>query len=245
MLSKNRIKYLKSLWLKKNRDAEGIFIAEGPRLVSDLVNFFEPIEILVEEQYLHLFRSFSPTIAGIDELGNVSLMKSPQGVFALFRRRENDFTLVDPHKNPVLALDGVQDPGNLGTIIRTADWFGIEHILCSMDTVDVYNPKVVQATMGAIGRVSVHYTDLESYLSGCNCNVYGAFLEGDSIYSTALDGTGILVMGNEGNGISKAIEAQVTRKIHIPSYPQGNKTSESLNVSTATAIICAEMRRRG
>jgi TrmH family RNA methyltransferase len=143
-----------------------------------------------------------------------------------------------------LALDTVQDPGNLGTIIRIADWFGIEHVLCSKETVEVYNPKVVQATMGALARVSVHYVDLVEVLKETSLPVYGTFLEGEDIYGEALSAEGVIVMGNEGNGVSEEVKKLVSRKLYIPNFPKGRETSESLNVAVATAITCAEFRRR-
>ena len=146
-----------------------------------------------------------------------------------------------------MALDDVQDPGNLGTIIRIADWFGIEHIFCSSGTADVYNPKTIQATMGAIARVKLHYCNLPDFLKSAsqkNTPIFGTFLDGENIYTQELPANGIIIMGNEGNGISKQIAEMVTHRILIPNYPQGCETSESLNVAVATAIVCAEFRRR-
>ena len=148
----------------------------------------------------------------------------------------------------MLALDGVQDPGNLGTICRIADWFGIENIICSQDTADIFNPKAIQATMGAISRVHVHYTDLQKYLrnaSDADIPVYGTFLDGDNIYEHRLSPHGIIVMGNEGKGISAGIAQNISRRLLIPNYPPERITTESLNVAVATAITCAEFRRRG
>jgi TrmH family RNA methyltransferase len=140
----------------------------------------------------------------------------------------------------------VQDPGNLGTIIRLADWFGIEHIFCSQGTVDVYNPKVIQATMGAMARVQLHYVDLPALITSLHKDipVYGTFLDGNDMYGEPLSGNGLIVMGNEGNGISEEVSRLINRRLYIPNYPQERETSESLNVATATAIICAEFRRR-
>ena len=150
-----------------------------------------------------------------------------------------------PSRSLCLTLDGVQDPGNLGTIIRIADWFGIEDLFCSQNTVDVYNPKTIQATMGALSRVKVHYTDLIPFIQTLhNVPVYGTFLDGDVIYQSELSPTGLIIMGNEGNGISPEIENIVTQRLYIPNYPKERKTSESLNVAVATSIICAEFRRR-
>ena len=148
----------------------------------------------------------------------------------------------------VLALDGIQDPGNMGTICRIADWFGIEDIICSRNTVDVYNPKAIQATMGAVARIRIHYCDLEEYLSGAisqGITVYGTFLDGNNIYNTELSTNGIVVMGNEGNGISSEISSRVSHRLLIPNFPIGRITTESLNVAVATAITVAEFRRRG
>ena len=142
-------------------------------------------------------------------------------------------------------LDGIQDPGNLGTIIRLADWFGISHIVCSKDTADVFSPKTVQATMGALAHVKIHYTDLETFLQAQSAQaipLYGTFLGGENLYEKTLSGNGILIMGNEGNGIRPAIEAFVNEKLYIPNYPEGRDTSESLNVAIATAVVCAEFR---
>jgi TrmH family RNA methyltransferase len=144
-----------------------------------------------------------------------------------------------------LALDGIQDPGNMGTIVRLADWYGIHHIFCSRDTVDVYNPKVVQATMGALARVKIHYLDLVVFLTQNKyLPVYGTLLDGENVYEQEITAGGIIVMGNEGNGIRPEVEKLITKKLYIPNYPSGNPTSESLNVAIATAIICAEFRRR-
>ncbi len=145
-----------------------------------------------------------------------------------------------------IALDGIQDPGNLGTIIRVADWMGVRHIICSRDTVDVYNPKVVQATMGAISRVKVYYADLSDVLRKLreSMPVYGTFLDGDNIYATELTEEGIIVMGNEGKGVSEPVANLATKRLYIPSYPPGEQTSESLNVAVATAITLSEFRRQ-
>jgi TrmH family RNA methyltransferase len=182
------------------------------------------------------------------ELKSASLLQHPQQVLALFPLPQWDL----PHVHAgaerlVLALDGVQDPGNLGTICRLADWFGIEDIICSAETADIFNPKAIQATMGAISRIRVHYTNLQDFLFQANRHstpIYGTFLDGRNIYDRPLTPHGIIVMGNEGKGISREIETLVTDKLFIPSYPQDRPTTESLNVAVATAITCAEFRRR-
>ena len=180
-----------------------------------------------------------------EELSRASLLKTPQEVLAVFEQPFYKLDFEAPSRSLCLALDGVQDPGNLGTIIRIADWFGIEDLFCSQNTVDVYNPKTIQATMGALSRVKVHYTDLIPFIQTLhNVPVYGTFLDGDVIYQSELSPTGLIIMGNEGNGISPEIENIVTQRLYIPNYPKERKTSESLNVAVATSIICAEFRRR-
>ena len=182
----------------------------------------------------------------------MSGLRTPQGVIGVFRKRKDangDAPKVLNGENGgngdlMLALDGVQDPGNLGTIIRTCDWFGVHDIVCSKDTADCYNPKVVQATMGALARVRIHYVDLPEWLAEQEKPIIGTLLEGRDMYECALPKEGIIVMGNEGNGISQEVRKLITHPIRIPSYPKNAETSESLNVSIATAIVLAEFRRR-
>ena len=170
-------------------------------------------------------------------------------VFAVFYRPQYRLDIKNwfDNRELILALDSIQDPGNLGTIVRIADWFGIKHILCSKSTVDVYNSKTVQATMGALARVELYYVDLLDVLHLCkddNIPIYGTFLDGESVYHKELEAFGVIVMGNEGNGISSLVADMVTDKLLIPSFPHGSVTSESLNVAVATAIVCSEFRRR-
>jgi len=248
-ISKNNIKYIHSLELKKNRKSERVFLAEGPKIVSELLGRFKCKTLIATEEWLHGQDShkYADEVFTVtdEELAKTSLQKTPQQVLAVFYQPEEfvDFTL--PKHSLCLALDGVQDPGNLGTIIRIADWFGIEHIFCSMDTVDVYNPKAVQATMGALARVHMHYLSLAELISQLNgVPVYGTFLDGDDLYEMETTKNGLIIMGNEGNGISEEVKSLVNKKVLIPNYPKGRKTSESLNVAIATAIICAEFRRK-
>ena len=190
-LSKNRIKYIHSLEQKKNRKADKVFLAEGPKLVGDLLGHFPCQFLLATSEWLS------------------------------------------------------RNPGNLGTIVRLADWFGIEHIFCSPNTVDIYNPKTVQATMGGIARVRLHYTPLPEFIRSLkDIPVYGTFLDGENMYGQPLSKNGLIVMGNEGNGIGKEVEALINRKLYIPNYPASRETSESLNVAIATAVVCAEFRRQ-
>jgi TrmH family RNA methyltransferase len=177
----------------------------------------------------------------------MSGLRAPQGVIGVFKKRPIEDLRLE-NADLVLALDGIQDPGNLGTIIRTCDWFGVHDIVCSLDTADCYNPKVVQATMGALARVHVHYVNLPEWLSQQSCPIVGTLLEGKNMYEvlnrqSSIVQSSIIVMGNEGNGISQEVRNLVTHPIRIPSYPKNVETSESLNVSIATAIVLAEFRR--
>lgn len=250
MLSKNDIKNIKSLEQKKFRTEKGLFIAQGHKLVGELLGKFECVLLAATSDWMQTRRSIPAARVETvtpDELKRASLQQAPQDVLAVFRILQDSTTLsAAASANLVLALDDVQDPGNLGTIVRIADWFGIKHIFCSKATADIYNPKAIQATMGAIARVSVHYTDLGRDINGLprTTPVYGTFLEGDIIYDTQLTENGVIVMGNEGNGIGPVVAAAVNRKLYIPNWPQGAKTSESLNVAIATAVVCSEFRRR-
>jgi trmH family RNA methyltransferase len=184
-----------------------------------------------------------------EELARVSLQRAPQGVLAVFEKPQPvaaQSLLPVAGRSLCLALDGVQDPGNVGTIVRIADWWGIEHVICSHDTADVFAPKTVQSTMGALGRVGVHYTDLPAWLDELPAGtpVYGTLLDGDNLYDSELTPHGIIVMGNEGNGLSSAVRERVSHRLLIPSFPPDRPTSESLNVAVATAVTCAEFRRR-
>ena len=252
MLSKAKIKLIQSLDQKKKRREERLFVAEGPKVVGDLMPYFSCRLLIAEASWLALHPEVSATeIIEVtnEELRKASFLKAPQEVLALFELP----TYSTPHdvvkKELCLALDDVQDPGNLGTIIRVADWFGIRHIFCSIGTTDAFSPKTIQATMGAISRVQIHYVDLYSFLhhtriESSSTPIYGTFLEGKNIYREALSPNGVIIMGNEGNGISSKVEEMVTNKLFIPNYPEGCATSESLNVAIATAITCAEFRRR-
>lgn len=247
-ISKNKIKYIRSLELKKNRKNEGVFVAEGPKLIEDLLGAFKCKFIAATNEWLSNNKGVAcEEVVSVekDELAKISFLKSPQQVLAIFEQKQYSYTSEILNNELCLALDGVQDPGNLGTIIRIADWFGIENIFCSNETADAYNPKTVQATMGALARVKIHYTDLIALTDKCDTpNIYGTFLEGDNIYQQKLSKSGLIIMGNEGNGISEALKQKVTRKLYIPNYPMNRDTSESLNVAVATAIACAEFRRQ-
>ena len=274
-ISKAQVKKVRSLQQKKFRDELGLFVAEGDKCVSELSKSFELV---------HLYREGEN--ATRTEIEQMSGLRTPQGIIGVFKKRETSPTPStgrgalslegrDGERFLILALDGIQDPGNLGTIIRTCDWFGVHDIVCSLDTADCYNPKVVQATMGALARVRVHYTDLPKWLEEIKSQeseirIYGTLLEGKDMYEvlsaqksvSPKDGLSagpawvcqrsglsagqpgsIIIMGNEGNGISQRVRTLVTHPIRIPSYPKNAETSESLNVSIATAIVLAEFRR--
>lgn len=231
MLSKNKLKLLRSLETKKGRSRHNLFLAEGPKVVGDLVKAGFQAEEIISDPV---------------DVAKVSFLQHPQGVVGVFRLPDTsqDDTIATDRLS--LALDGVQDPGNLGTIIRIADWFGITDLYCSRDTADCWNPKVVQASMGSIARVSVHYIDLVQAVSSLpgSFPVYGTLLSGSSIYDSPLSHEGLIVMGNEGSGISEDVRRLVNQQLLIPSYPLGRKTADSLNVAVATAIVCSEFRRR-
>ncbi|MDR3118835.1 MAG: RNA methyltransferase [Mediterranea sp.] len=247
-LSKNRIKYIHSLELKKKRRDDQVFVAEGPKLAGELLGRFPCRFLAATHEWLQAFpNAKADEVVEVtdEELSKAGFLKTPQQVLAIFQQPEYEMDADVAQASLCLALDDVQDPGNLGTIIRLADWFGIEHVFCSLHTADIYNPKAVQASMGAIARVKVHYTSLFQVLSSLSgCPVYGTFLDGKNIYQESLSSHGLIVMGNEGNGISRDIAGLIGKRLYIPHYPEGRQTSESLNVAIATAITCAEFRRQ-
>lgn len=260
-VSKSQVKLIRSLQHKKFRDESGLFVAEGEKCVSELQKAFELVHLIVEGEN-----------ASRTEIEQMSGLKTPQGVIGVFKKKSYSEAILQSEGRSFsanglsgeaglfLVLDAIQDPGNLGTIIRTCDWFGVHDIFCSPDTADCYNPKVVQATMGALARVRIHYVDLPEWLARQECAIYGTLLDGKNMYEV-LQSEGrscsetvpqrsdlaaqrsIIVMGNEGNGISPEVRKLITHPIRIPSYPEHAETSESLNVSIATAIVLAEFRR--
>ncbi|MCG2418209.1 RNA methyltransferase [Aequorivita sp. F47161] len=238
MVSKSQTKLITSLQQKKYRIQNGLFVAEGPKVITELLN-----------EGLKLQAFFSTNSAEISaenhfqitetELKKISFLKTANTSLAVF-----EIPKVKPLQDTglIVALDAIRDPGNLGTIIRLCDWFGVRQLLCSEDTVDCFNPKVVQATMGSLGRVNIHYRSLSDCLKNTTLPIYGGFMEGNNIYSEKLPKDGIVVMGNEANGISDEIIQKITHKISIPRFGNIQKT-ESLNVATATAILLSEFRR--
>jgi TrmH family RNA methyltransferase len=245
MISKNQIKFIRQLEQKKFRHREGLFVAEGTKVVGDLLKAgYIPHSLYATSEWIASHSVAEATEVTDDELTRLSFQQHPQQVLALFPIPEPaDLSPLTSHLS--LLLDGVQDPGNLGTIIRIADWFGISNIICSEDTVDAYNPKVVQATMGSIARVNIIYTNLLELLDGLPADfpVYGTLLDGENIYTQELTPHGLIIMGNEGNGISDAVRQRVNRRLLIPDFHNGD-TADSLNVAIATAITCSEFRRR-
>lgn len=245
MITKAEIQLVRSLSDKRNRDIEGLFVAEGEKLISEIRSSGLKIRRIYALE--GIFEGSEVEIATQKELERLTLLKSANNSLALVEIPHYNLKIEALKGELTLALDEVQNPGNLGTIIRLADWFGIRHILCSPTTADCFNPKVVQATMGAILRVKVHYVALEEVLEearGAGLPVYGTFLEGENIYEAALSTEGILLMGNEGRGISRGCAEKVSHKLLIPPYPSTSRSSESLNVAMATGIACSEFRRR-
>ncbi len=233
MVTKAQIKFVRSLQQKKFRDEARCFVAEGDKLINELKAAFE-LELLINKDN-----------ATTKEIEQMSSLRTPQGSIAVFKQRPTSCEQSLTCDNQlILVLDTIQDPGNLGTIIRTADWFGVRHIVCSSDTADCYNPKVVQATMGALARVQIHYTDLPTFLHNqpANTPIYGTLLEGESLYEQPLTHHGIIIMGNEGNGISPAVRSYINTPLYIPPYPADATTVESLNVAIATAVTLAAFR---
>lgn len=246
-MTKAEIQHLRSLGDKRTRDAEGLFIAEGDKLVEEILSS----HLRVRKVYTTRSDMSGAVIEQIDrrDMERISALKTATTTIAVVEQPRHKLKISNLDGRLTLALDGVQNPGNLGTIIRLADWFGIEDILCTKECADCYNPKVVQATMGAILRVRVHYVDdlaaMLVSLRDKGTAIYGTLLDGQSIYTTELRQEGIIVMGNEGRGLSDACRAVVSHKLLIPPYPATRSTSESLNVAMATGIVLAEFRRRG
>ncbi|MBS7320089.1 MAG: RNA methyltransferase [Myroides sp.] len=240
MLTKNQIKYITQLKQKKYRDLNNVFVAEGFKVINELLQSnLKLIQIYTNSTLDFKIGKEYVTEISTDELKKISSLTTPNECLALFEM----MTPKQPNnKGLKVALDNVRDPGNFGTIIRLCDWFGIDDLICSKETVDIYNPKVVQATMGSLTRVNIHYTDLTTFLQNTKEPIYGTFMDGTNIYKTDLLTDGIIVMGNEANGISTEIARLVTSKIAIPRFGKLQQT-ESLNVATATAIILSEFKR--
>ncbi|WP_196892356.1 TrmH family RNA methyltransferase [Aureivirga marina] len=239
MLSKNQIKFINSLHNKKFRIKHGLFIAEGIKVVNELLDSNLELHELYATEDFNIKLNIPVQEISEQELKKISGLKSPNKVLALFKIPENKEL---KHEGLIVALDTINDPGNLGTIIRLCDWFGVEQLICSKDTVDCFNAKVVQSTMGSLSRVEIIYTDLENYLESYPYEIFGADMDGEIVYKTEIPKNALLVMGNEANGLSKKIEEKVTRTISIPRFGK-TQVTESLNVATATGILLNEFRR--
>ncbi|MEC3965407.1 RNA methyltransferase [Flagellimonas halotolerans] len=238
MVTKNQIKLVVSLKQKKYRSQHRLFVVEGEKVVNELLQAgVKPFKVFVDDAVL-MGKFKGADVVSSKVLKQMSSLTRPNGVLGVFYMTESHKAIDDDW---ILVLDAVRDPGNLGTIIRLCDWFGITQLVCSPDTVDCYNPKVLQATMGSIARVNIVYVDLEDYLRKTELPVYGAFMDGETIYRADLAKRGVLVMGNEANGISDKVGQFITKRISIPQF--GAATAESLNVATATAILLNEIRR--
>ena len=247
MISKAKIKQVQRLEKKKYRDETKLFVAEGNKLVADMIPVFECEWLIARPTWIATQRNLPVKElieADEDDIRKVSLLKNPQDVLAVFRYPSYRIEAINPSHGLILALDGIQDPGNLGTIIRLADWFGIENVVCSEDTADAFGPKSVQASMGALTRVKIHYTNLEDFLSKQDTPLYGTFLDGNNIYDETLSSHGIIIIGNEGNGIRPSIESLVNKRLYIPTFPPTRQRPDSLNAAVAAAIVCAEFRRK-
>ena len=240
MISKNQIKLITSLQQKKYRQLHQLFIAEGVKVIQELLESnFELEHLYITEPIFNNCKKEVKTTITSSEMERISCLKTPSNSLALFKII-NIPTIEE--KGLIVALDDIRDPGNLGTIIRLCDWFGIEQLWCSQETVDVYNPKVVQSTMGSISRVNVNYFDLATKLKNTKLPIFGTFMEGENVYKSILPSEGIIILGNEANGISKEVEKIIQKKLSIPRFGSIQKT-ESLNVATAAAIILSEFKR--
>jgi len=238
LVSKSQIKLITSLQQKKYRDKTGFFVAEGPKVIAELNKSGIKLHSLftTEGENDPLKSVFSVTET---ELRKISFLKTPNTALAVFEISKEASIITE---GLVVVLDAIRDPGNLGTIIRLCDWFGVTQLICSSDTTDCYNPKVIQATMGSIARVSVSYQNITQYLSNTQLPVYGGCMDGDIVYDVALEQNAIIVLGNEGNGISPETMSLLTQKLTIPQFGRTQET-ESLNVATATAILLSEFKR--
>ena len=255
MLTKSTMKLIRALDSRKGRRREGLFVAEGPKLVGELLEHFVLRQLFVASESRPLFISLLKRVPPeavveltAEELSRASLQQTPQGILALFEIPDftADFAAV-ASSSLTLVLDDVQDPGNLGTIVRLADWFGISDIFCTPATADVWNPKAVQATMGGLARVRVHILNsLPAALASLppSVPIYGTSLQGQNIWQADLAPSGVVIMGNEGRGVSPEVDACCRQRLYIPSYPIGSYTTDSLNVAMATGIVLAEFRRR-
>jgi TrmH family RNA methyltransferase len=254
MISKNKIKFIVSLQKKKVRDEENLYVIEGDKLVREFLNAGVTISILAAKP--EFLGSLAPELTqfvkeieevSYEDLKHISTLKTPHNALAVVQMPGHEMKMAEIINQFCVALDFVQDPGNMGTIIRAAGWFGIKNIVCSMDCVDVYNPKVIQASMGAILHVHVYHTDLKNLLAFAAQNsvsVFGTMLEGKSIYKHKLDNKGIILLGNESKGISTELIPFITEKIKIPKFSNAREGIDSLNVGMAASVVFSEFLRK-
>lgn len=251
MLSKNNIKFINSLKNKKFRFFHRQFIAEGEKIVQELlISDFKINKIIATEEWFQMWKTNIPKgteLISTDAAGikKVSDQKTSGNVLAVIEIPDKQYNQFEIENELSIALDDIQDPGNLGTIIRTADWFGVKNIFCSQNSVDVYNPKVVQSTMGAIFRVNVWYIDLKEFLEKYHTKlkIYGTYLNGKNIYDVSISKTGIIVFGNESKGINENLSPFISELLYIPTYSKLEIKSESLNLAASVAVILAEFKR--
>jgi TrmH family RNA methyltransferase len=240
MVSKNQIKLISSLQQKKYRLANQMFFAEGVKVIQELLESnLELVHLYTTKPDFAFVSKDKKTEIDDSDLKKMSALATPNTCLAVFKIPEEKKS---SNSGLIVALDSIRDPGNLGTIMRLCDWFGVDQLICSNETVDIYNPKVVQATMGSITRVNVNYVDLNVFIKESKLPVFGTFMDGESIYKTDLPKDGIIIMGNEANGISVELEKLANYRLSIPRFGSVQKT-ESLNVATATAVILSEFRR--
>lgn len=240
MLSKNQLKFIRSLKKKKIRQSEGLFLAEGIKVVEELLrSSFKLHKLYFTEAYSNPLHILDFELITANDLQHISELSTPNQVFGIF---EIPFAKEPVHKGLTVVLDEINDPGNMGTIIRLCDWFGVSQLICSTNTVDCFNQKVVQASMGSLSRVPIIYTDLVSYLKKEKRHIYGTFLNGDNVYKTDLESDAVLILGNEANGISDSVKEYVTQKLTIPQFGHQQLT-ESLNVAMAAAIFLSEFNK--
>ena len=258
MISSSKSKLIRSLQQKKYRDQNKLFLVEGEKMVRELLtpgpaDHFHIRELFATPEWIELNHTVlqqsgaEVSEASQAEIKKVSKLVTPQAVIALVSIPQRPFSAESLINTPVLAFESIRDPGNLGTIIRTADWFGIRHIVCTPDSTDLFNPKVVQSTMGAIARVQVYYQELETLLASKELErktIFGTFMEGENIYETSLNPDPLFLFGNESHGLSEGLGSFIQRKITIPSFSPLGKGSESLNVASSVAVVCSELRRR-
>ncbi len=248
MLSKNLVKLVNSLSVKKYRQKHGLFVAEGQKLVSDILQMNVKVKHIITTKLDFKCNNIQVSYASQNEFKKLSNFKTASEIMAVVEISQQNMCADTIADELSLALDDIQDPGNMGTIIRVANWFGIQNIICSQSCVDIYNPKVVQSSMGAIMGVKVHYVNLFDTITTLKknnmCTVYGTFMSGNNIYKESLSSKGIIVMGNEGKGISGDIQQLIDCKLSIPAFANSSESSESLNVAVSTGIVVSEFKRR-